>query len=101
MRKLIAVVFTATLALSVAYAVEQPAAAKKDHIMVMAKDVQWKDGPPSLPPGAKVSVIEGDPAKEGPFTMRLKFPANYKIPAHFHPGVEHITVIEGSFQMGL
>ena len=29
-------------------------------------DLQWKDGPASLPPGAKIAVLEGDPAKAGP-----------------------------------
>ena len=28
-------------------------------------EIQWKDGPASLPAGAKVAVLEGDPAKEG------------------------------------
>jgi len=75
--------------------------AKMDHHMVTAKEVQWNDGPPSLPPGAKLAVIDGDPAKEGPFTMRAKLPAKYKVPPHTHPGREHVTVIEGTFQMGL
>ena len=45
--------------------------------------------------------MEGDPAKAGPFTMRLKLPANYTVPPHWHPGVEHVTVLSGSFYMGL
>ena len=73
---------------------------KADHIMVMPTDIKWSAAPPSLPPGAQVSVIEGDPSKEGLFTMRIKLPANYKIMPHSHPADEHITVIEGSFYMG-
>lgn len=34
--------------------------------------LKWKDGPPSLPPGAKIAVLEGDPAKAGPFVFRVK-----------------------------
>jgi len=37
----------------------------------------------------------------GPFTVRLKFPANYKIPAHWHPIKVTVTVISGTFHMGL
>ena len=45
-------------------------------------------------------MIEG-PLKEAvPFTFRLKFPANYKLPAHWHPAIEHVTVISGTFNMG-
>jgi quercetin dioxygenase-like cupin family protein len=72
-----------------------------DHIMVVPANFAWTDGPASLPKGTKAAVIEGDPSKPGPFTMRLKLPANYKIPPHWHPGVEHVTVLSGSFYMGL
>jgi len=63
--------------------------------------IKWKAGPPSLPPGAKMAVLEGDPTKEGPFTMRLSFPDGYSIPPHLHPGVEHVTVISGTFNLGM
>jgi quercetin dioxygenase-like cupin family protein len=55
---------------------------------------------PSLPPGAKIAVIQGPMNEEKPFTVRLKFPANYAIPAHSHPGLEHVTVLSGTFHMG-
>jgi quercetin dioxygenase-like cupin family protein len=69
------------------------------HIMVTPADLKWQDVP-SLPPGAKMAVIEGPPNEAVPFTFRLKFPADYKIPAHSHPAIEHVTVISGSFHMG-
>ena len=71
------------------------------HIMVVPSDLKWVDGPQSLPKGVKVAVLEGDPSKPGPFTMRAKIPANYKIAPHTHPAVEHVTVISGSCYMGL
>ncbi len=70
-----------------------------DHIMVTPKDLKWADVP-SLPPGAKIAVIEGPMNEAVPFTVRLKLPANYKIPAHSHPAIEHVTVISGTFNMG-
>jgi hypothetical protein len=74
---------------------------KLGHIMVTPGNLTWADGPASLPPGAKMAVIEGDPQKVGLFTMRLKLPAGYKIAAHWHPADEHVTVIAGTFYMGL
>ena len=72
----------------------------KTHIMLKAQEMKWMEGPASLPAGAKVATIEGDPAKAGPFTMRAILPPNYTIMPHYHPGIEHITVLEGEFFMG-
>ena len=70
------------------------------HIMVRPGDLKWADVP-SLPPGAKIAVIEGKMNEAGPITARLKFPANYKVPAHFHPGVERVTVLSGTMNFGM
>ena len=72
-----------------------------DHAIFTPKDIQWQEGPTSLPKGAKIAVLEGNPAAEGPFTIRLKFPANYRIPPHWHPVIEHITVLSGTFYVGM
>ena len=64
-------------------------------------EIKWKDGPASLPAGAKFAVLEGDPAKEGFFTMRLWLPDGFKIAPHWHPKVEHVTVISGTFNLGM
>jgi quercetin dioxygenase-like cupin family protein len=61
----------------------------------------WMDGPPSLPPGAKIAVLEGDPNKEGPFVFRVKVPDGYRIPPHTHPKPERVTVISGTFHLGM
>ena len=71
-----------------------------DHMMVEPNDLKWEDVP-SMPPGAKVAVIEGPMNEAVPFTIRLKFPANYKIPPHWHPAIEHVTVLSGSINMGI
>ena len=70
-----------------------------DHMMVTPADLKWADVP-SVPPGAKVTVLEGPLNEAVPITFRLKFPADYKLPAHWHPGIEHVTVISGTFNMG-
>jgi len=76
-----------------------PVAQGQDHQMIRPADIKWADVP-SLPPGAKIAVIEGKLTDAAPFTMRLRLPANYKIPAHWHPAVERVTVLSGTFHMG-
>src|SRR5437660_773635 len=61
----------------------------------------WKEGPPSLPKGARIAVLEGDPTKEGPFVFRLKIPDGYRVPPHMHPKTERVTVISGTFNLGM
>ncbi len=74
---------------------------KAEMSLYPAAEIQWSDGPASLPARAKVAVLEGDPTKEGFFTMRLWLPDGFKIPPHWHPKVEHVTVISGTFNIGM
>jgi len=62
-------------------------------------ELTWTAGPPMLPPGASMAVIDGSLNRPGPFTVRLKFPANYRIPPHWHPAKATVTVISGTFNM--
>jgi anti-sigma factor ChrR (cupin superfamily) len=75
-------------------------APEPDHIMFKGDDLKWGPGPASLPAGAEVAVLEGDMSKEGPFTIRIKLPAGWKVMPHTHPAIEHVTVLSGSFAMG-
>jgi hypothetical protein len=70
------------------------------HLIVTPAELKWSDVP-SLPPGAQLAVIEGSLASTCTFTVRLKFPANYRIPPHWHPAVERITVLSGNFNLGM
>jgi quercetin dioxygenase-like cupin family protein len=74
---------------------------RAEHKMIVAEELQWQPGPESLPKGAEFVVLEGDPAKEGLFTMRIKIPPNYRIPPHTHPKVERVTVLEGEAKLGM
>jgi len=65
------------------------------------QSLDWADAPPSLPRGAKIAVLEGDPTKDGPFVFRAKLPDGYRIPPHTHPKEERITVISGTFNVGM
>jgi Domain of unknown function (DUF4437) len=71
------------------------------HMVALPDDLKWGDAPPVLPRGSKLAVLAGDPTKEGPFTIRLMAPDGYIIPPHWHPTDENVTVISGSFGVGL
>jgi hypothetical protein len=82
-------------------AAASPAAGEGTHVLVNSGELVWVDAPPGLPKGVKLAVLEGDPSKPGPFTMRGMVPANYMIAPHTHPGIEHVTVIQGEAYMGM
>ena len=72
------------------------------HVLLSANDVKWGPGPPSLPPGAQLAVVEGDPSKSGgTYTLRAKLPDGYRVPPHWHPVTENVTVLEGTFYIGM
>src|SRR5213593_864873 len=93
-----------TVVLSVTVYADPPAAPKKDmdeFELFPADRIKWQEGPPSLPKGAMIAVLEGDPTKEGPFVFRVKLPDGYRIPPHTHPKTERVTVISGTFNIGM
>jgi len=75
--------------------------AQSGHVMLTMDDVKWTEGPAALPKGAQSFMMEGNPPDAGPFTMRLKFPANYKVGPHWHPAIEHATVLKGTLNLGM
>jgi quercetin dioxygenase-like cupin family protein len=85
--------------LAIAACAASTAWAADPHSMTLPDQLTWSDVP-SMPAGARIAVIEGPMSAPAPFTVRLKFPANYSIPAHWHPAVEHVTVLSGTFYMG-
>ena len=77
------------------------AASSAAQAQMNSKDLKWGAAPPGLPAGAQLAVLSGDPGKEGMFTIRLKFPANYTIAPHQHPADELVTVIDGQASIGM
>jgi hypothetical protein len=79
------------------------AKAAAEHPMVpSAADVTWGPAPGVLPAGAQLAVLDGDPgAAGGYYTVRLKMPDGYKIMPHWHPTAERVTVLEGTFNVGM
>ena len=95
-RYLLALLLVTVAGTAIGWAQGHPA-----HVMQSIGEAQWGTAPPMLPPGAQIAVLSGDPGKPAPYTVRLKFPANYSIPAHSHPMDENVAVVSGALIMGM
>ena len=73
----------------------------RSHVIQTPQEAQWGPAPPMLPAGAQIAVLSGDPTKAVPYAVRLKFPANFAIPAHSHPTDENVVVTSGSLTLGM
>ena len=69
--------------------------------IVPPQEIKWGPAPAVLPPGAEAAVLFGDPSEDGSFVLRLKLPASYSVAPHTHPVDEVITVISGTFRLGM
>jgi len=106
--KTIGIAFAAVAAIAAGTASAQtaapakPAADAAQHVLVKPGDVKWGPAPPSLPPGAQMAVLDGDPAVAGkPFVIRAKFPDGYRVSPHWHPTDENVAVLSGTFMVGM
>jgi quercetin dioxygenase-like cupin family protein len=70
-------------------------------VVQAVKDAKWGAAPAMLPAGAQIAIVSGDPGKSAPYTVRLKFPAHYAIPAHSHPTDENVAVVSGALTLGM
>lgn len=73
----------------------------QDSVIARADGVKWKAGPLALQKGAETALLMGDPAKEGPYVLRIKIPTGFRIAPHSHPNDENLTVISGTYHLGL
>ena len=69
-------------------------------IGLTAEAVVWKAGPPTLPAGSQIAVLEGDPRAEGMFTIRVRVPAGASLAPHWHPRHERVTILSGAAELG-
>ena len=70
-------------------------------VMLASNALTWGPAPAVFPAGAKMAVVSGDPGKPELFAVRLQMPAGYTIAPHWHPTDEHVTVISGTFGLGM
>lgn len=71
------------------------------HVVQAPEETKWGPAPPLLPAGAEIAVLAGNPTQAVPYTVRLRFPAHYAIPAHSHPTDEHVVVLSGALTFGM
>ncbi len=67
---------------------------------IHSEDIQWRSFP-AFPPEARLAILVGDPAKPGPYVIRVKLPAGTKMMPHRHPEDRIYTVMSGVFYIGL
>ena len=75
---------------------------KKDaldaHKIVHFGDLKWTP----IMKGCDLATVSGDPGSEGtPFVLRIRCADGTKIPAHWHPMDENVTVLKGTFLVGM
>ncbi|MGJ0502973.1 MAG: cupin domain-containing protein [Methylocystis sp.] len=70
------------------------------HRTFLPQNMKWEPAPSSLPGGAEMAVLYGDPTKEGDYVVRIRAPKGYRIPPHTHPKTELVTIISGAFSFG-
>jgi quercetin dioxygenase-like cupin family protein len=71
------------------------------HVMMTPSDLKWGPAPAGLPAGAEVAVVDGDPAKPGPFALRVKLPDGYSVQPHWHPTTENLVILGGTLMVGM
>lgn len=73
-----------------------PEPGHKKHVIITPESITWKANP-NLPPGAQAAILSGDPTKTGGlYALRIKIPDGFKVPPHWHPVDENVTVIQGT-----
>lgn len=82
-------------------ALAQAPAKPMGHQVLAPEALTWGPAPPSLPGGAQMAILEGNPREAGPFTLRVKLPAGYAIAPHWHPTAEHLTLLSGEAAVGM
>jgi len=77
------------------------ALAQSASVISTVAEAKFGPAPPMLPPGAQIAVLAGNPMGTGAYSVRLRFPANYLIPAHSHPTDENVVITAGSVTFGM
>jgi len=68
------------------------------HKIVHFGDLKWTP----IIKGCDLAPVAGDPNAEGaPFVLRIRCTDGTKIPAHWHPTDENLTVLKGTFLVGM
>lgn len=83
------------------FTTDTPTPVSSPPVMVPPSKLAWSNGPPTLPAGTQIALLSGDPSGPGHFTVRVQFPAGARVPPHWHPNDEHVTVLSGTLAVGM
>jgi quercetin dioxygenase-like cupin family protein len=73
----------------------------RDKLLLAPQEIRYAAANPALPAGVATAVLAGSPAKSGVYVMRVRLPANFKVPPHTHPdGWRTVTVLSGTIYFG-
>jgi hypothetical protein len=91
---------TAVVAGTLATCVISAQAADQFMVVPGPAELKWGDTGPQFP-NTQLVILEGDPSKKGPVTLRWRCPDGYKFLPHTHPGTERVTVLAGGMVMAI
>jgi hypothetical protein len=89
------------IAAIVAIAAASAYAADSKPVIITPSSIKWMPGSGQIPSTVGVTVLEGNPMKGGPFTVRLRIPDGTKFPVHYHDDTERLTILSGTFMAGI
>jgi quercetin dioxygenase-like cupin family protein len=69
-------------------------------IALTPDEMKWQSEGGLAAPGLEQLNLVGDPAKPGPYTIRLRFPKGFRIAPHSHPDAREVTILSGTYATG-
>lgn len=99
-RKVFLIVFSIALMLGVTITLANTRKSVPVPIIITPDNLQWGTFD-AFPPGATAAILAGNPRKEGPFMLRVKIPANYKVPPNWQTATVYVTVLSGRYHIGV
>jgi hypothetical protein len=75
-------------------------AAQDPPVAITPEEVKWNKSGTLALPGIEQANLIGDPARPGPYTIRVKFPPGYKLNAHTHNDARQVTILSGTWFTG-
>jgi len=76
------------------------AQAMPEAMALTPSEMKWAAQGGLAMPGMEQANLVGDPSRPGPYTLRLKFPAGYKLAPHTHPDYREVTILSGTWYTG-
>ena len=87
------------VAISVIALVSTVVSAQEPTVLVQADAAKYAPAP--FPPGSQQAIIVGNPKNAEGYVIRVKLAKGTKVAPHTHPNDENVTVIAGTFHIGV